>query len=209
MRHHVYAANRSMTRSLLLRRRRRAADRAAAGRLRFATELGVLDVEPQEIASCRAACAFASSCSTAPARGYVCENYGALFRLPDLGADRLQRPRQSARLPDAGGGVRGPRRRVRAGREVRRQPVVGDDRPLAARRRRPGTATTRRTSTTCAASTTIGSISFDHPDPSIFIVLQSPSDTPGVDTTRLRDLPAAHARDARTRSARRGSTATS
>ena len=29
---------------------------------------------------------------------------------------------------------------------------------------------------------TIGSISFDHPDPSIFLVLQSLSDTPGVDT---------------------------
>ena len=29
---------------------------------------------------------------------------------------------------------------------------------------------------------TIGSISYDHPDPSIFLVLQSPSDTPGVDT---------------------------
>jgi homogentisate 1,2-dioxygenase len=28
----------------------------------------------------------------------------------------------------------------------------------------------------------IGSISFDHPDPSIFLVLQSTSDTPGVDT---------------------------
>ncbi len=29
---------------------------------------------------------------------------------------------------------------------------------------------------------TIGSISYDHPDPSIFLVLQSISDTPGVDT---------------------------
>jgi homogentisate 1,2-dioxygenase len=28
---------------------------------------------------------------------------------------------------------------------------------------------------------TIGSVSYDHPDPSIFLVLQSPSDTPGVD----------------------------
>ncbi len=28
---------------------------------------------------------------------------------------------------------------------------------------------------------TIGSISYDHPDPSIFLVLQSQSDTPGVD----------------------------
>lgn len=29
---------------------------------------------------------------------------------------------------------------------------------------------------------TIGSISYDHPDPSIFLVLQSLSDTPGVDS---------------------------
>jgi homogentisate 1,2-dioxygenase len=29
---------------------------------------------------------------------------------------------------------------------------------------------------------TIGSISYDHPDPSIFLVLHAPSDTPGVDT---------------------------
>ena len=29
---------------------------------------------------------------------------------------------------------------------------------------------------------TIGSISYDHPDPSIFLVLQAPSDTPGVDS---------------------------
>ena len=46
----------------------------------------------------------------------------------------------------------------------------------------PGTATTRRTSTTCARFNAIGSISYDHPDPSIFLVLQSQSDTPGVDT---------------------------
>ena len=43
---------------------------------------------------------------------------------------------------------------------------------------------------------TIGSISYDHPDPSIFLVLQSISDTPGVDDARLRDLPAALAGDA-------------
>ena len=44
-----------------------------------------------------------------------------------------------------------------------------------------GTATTRRTSTTCGASTRSARSSYDHPDPSIFLVLQSPSDTPGVD----------------------------
>ena len=40
---------------------------------------------------------------------------------------------------------------------------------------------------------TIGSTSFDHPDPSIFLVLQSQSDTPGVDNDRLRHLSAAMA----------------
>jgi homogentisate 1,2-dioxygenase len=36
---------------------------------------------------------------------------------------------------------------------------------------------------------TIGSISFDHPDPSIFLVLQSQSDTPGVDTIDFAIFP--------------------
>ena len=38
----------------------------------------------------------------------------------------------------------------------------------------------------------IGSISYDHPDPSIFLVLHSASDTPGVEQHRLRRLRAAH-----------------
>ena len=48
--------------TVLLQRRRRAADRAAAGALRFVTELGVIEVEPGEIASSRAASSSASSC---------------------------------------------------------------------------------------------------------------------------------------------------
>ena len=42
---------------------------------------------------------------------------------------------------------------------------------------------------------TIGSISYDHPDPSIFLVLQSITDTPGVDEHRFCDFPAALAGD--------------
>ena len=44
----------------------------------------------------------------------------------------------------------------------------------------PGTAISRRTDTTCARFNTINTVSFDHPDPSIFTVLTSPSDTPGT-----------------------------
>ncbi len=38
---------------------------------------------------------------------------------------------------------------------------------------------------------TMGSISFDHPDPSIFTVLHSPSETPGTGNHRLRRVSAA------------------
>src|SRR5690606_637533 len=55
------------------------------GRLRLATELGVLDVEPLEIAVVPRGVRFSVVLPDGAARGYVCENYGALLKLPDLG----------------------------------------------------------------------------------------------------------------------------
>ena len=152
------------------------------GALRLATELGRLDVEPQEIAVVPRGVRFRVELLDGAARGYVCENYGAPFRLPDLGRDRHQRPRQSARLPHAA------RRGTRIAKATSSwsRSSMGNlwTRARSAIRRSTsshGTATTRRTNTICARFNAIGSISFDHPDPSIFLVLQSPSDTPGVD----------------------------
>src|SRR3546814_17910243 len=65
------------------------------GRLRIATELGVLDVEPQEIALIPRGIRFSVSLPDGAARGYVCENFGADLRLPDLG------PTGSHGLPNA------------------------------------------------------------------------------------------------------------
>ncbi len=87
------------------------------------------------------------------ARGYVCENYGAPFRLPDLGpigSNGLANPRDFLTPVAAYEDVDG-----------RTELVAKFMGHLWARRastiRRstssPGTATTRRTSTTCAAST--------------------------------------------------------
>ena len=130
------------------------------------------------------------------ARGYVCENFGAALPPARPRPDRLQRPRQSARLPHAGRLVRGPRRRASSwsakfmgnlwAAEIDHSPLDvvawhGNYAPYKYDLRR---------------FNAIGSISYDHPDPSIFLVLQSLSDTPGVDDDRLRDLPAAHAGDA-------------
>src|SRR5438552_3541759 len=55
------------------------------GRLKIATELGVLEIEPQEIAVIPRGVRFRIELLDPEARGYVAENFGALLRLPELG----------------------------------------------------------------------------------------------------------------------------
>ena len=82
---HVYVVNRPM--------RRRAFFDADAellfvpqdGALRLVTELGIIDVAPGEIAVLPRGVRVRVELSGDHARGYVCENYGALLRLPELG----------------------------------------------------------------------------------------------------------------------------
>jgi homogentisate 1,2-dioxygenase len=82
---HLYAANRSMVDRVfycadgeLLIVPQREGDQA------FVTEMGRIDARPGEIVVIPRGVRFRVECS-GPIRGYVCENYGALFRLPDLG----------------------------------------------------------------------------------------------------------------------------
>ena len=55
------------------------------GRLRIATELGVLELEPLEIAVLPRGMKFRVELLDPQARGYIAENHGAPLRLPDLG----------------------------------------------------------------------------------------------------------------------------
>lgn len=55
------------------------------GRLRFCTELGVMDVEPQEIAIIPRGLVYRVEVLEGPARGFVRENYGQKFELPNRG----------------------------------------------------------------------------------------------------------------------------
>lgn len=55
------------------------------GRLRFATELGVIDLEPKEIAIIPRGLVYRVELLDGPARGFVCENYGQKFELPGRG----------------------------------------------------------------------------------------------------------------------------
>ncbi len=102
------------------------------GALRFHTELGILEVAPGEICVIPRGVKFRVVLEEKQARGYICENYGLPFRLPELGPDRRQWPGESARLQSAGGGLRRSRRRVPHHREVPGPAVVGIHRSLAA-----------------------------------------------------------------------------
>jgi homogentisate 1,2-dioxygenase len=106
------------------------------GALRLWTEFGIIDIEPGEIAVVPRGREDPGRTAGRPARGYLCENYGGAFSLPErgpIGANCLANPRDFL-TPD--GGLRGPRRALEALCEVGRQSLDDGDRAFAARRRR-------------------------------------------------------------------------
>ncbi len=150
-----------------------------AGRLRLVTELGVLEVEPLEIAVIPRGMRFRVELLEASAAGYVAENHGAALRLPDLGpigSNGLANPRDFLTPVAHYEDLEGPVQLV--------QKFLGelwattlDHSPLDVvawhGNNVPYKYDLRRFNT-------IGTVSFDHPDPSIFTVLTSPSDTHGM-----------------------------
>ncbi len=177
---HVYVANRSMADRYFYDADGELLIVPQMGRLRLATELGLLDVEPQEIAVIPRGIRFRVELPDGAARGYVCENFGAPFRLPDLGpigSNGLANPRDfltpAAWYEDRDGACQLVAKFMGHlwAAEMDHSPLDvvawhGNHAPYKYDLRR---------------FNAIGSITFDHPDPSIFLVLQSQSDTPGVD----------------------------
>ena len=176
---HLYAANRDMSGRFFYDADGEMLIVPQQGGLRIVTELGVLEVEPQEIAIIPRGVRFRVELPDGEARGYVCENFGALLRLPDLGpigSNGLANPRDFLSPVAAYEDVEGDFELIakfqghlwRASIGHSPLDVVGWHGNYA-----PCKYDLRRFNA-------IGSISFDHPDPSIFLVLTSPSDTPGV-----------------------------
>ncbi|HEU6456179.1 MAG TPA: homogentisate 1,2-dioxygenase domain-containing protein, partial [Roseateles sp.] len=113
-----------------------------------------------------------------PARGYVCENHGAAFRLPELGpigSNGLANPRDFE-APVAWHEVEEGEYEIvkRYGGQLWRATQGHSPFNVVAWH---GNLVPYRYDT--ARFMTINTVSFDHPDPSIFTVLTSPSDTPG------------------------------
>jgi len=178
---HVYAANRSMTDRFFYDADGELLIVPQQGRLRIATELGRLDVAPQEIAVVPRGIRFRVELPDGAARGYVCENYGAFLRLPDLGvigSNGLANPRDFL-TPNAWFEDREGTFELVAKFQGNLWTAAIGHSPLDVVAWHGNYAPYKYD---LARFNAIGSISFDHPDPSIFLVLQSPSDTPGVDT---------------------------
>jgi homogentisate 1,2-dioxygenase len=177
---HVYAANRSMHDRFFYDADGELLLIPQQGRLRLATEFGRLDVEPFEIVAIPRGVRFRVELPDGAARGYVCENYGAPFRLPDLGvigSNGLANPRDF-RVPVAWYEDReGDFELVAKFCGNLWSAAIGHS-PLDVVAWHGNCAPYKYDLRRFNA---IGSISYDHPDPSIFLVLQSQSDTPGVD----------------------------
>ena len=175
---HIYTATKDMTRvfwnadgELLIVPQQ--------GRLAIATELGLLDAAPGEIAVIPRGVRFRVALPDATARGYICENHGQAFRLPDLG-------------PIGANGLASPRDFLSpvAWFEDRDEPTELVQKyfgklwatklnhsPLDVVAWHGNLAPYKYDLSRFMA---LGTVGFDHPDPSIFTVLTSPTDTPGT-----------------------------
>ena len=176
---HVYAANRSMDDRFFYNADGEMLIVPQIGALLIRTELGVLEVSPGEICVIPRGVKLRVELPDGSARGYICENYGAHFRLPDLG-------------PIGANGLANPRDFLT---------------PVAAYEEREGTfeMVAKFSGNLWAAElehspldvvawhgnyapykydlhtfNTINTVSFDHPDPSIFTVLTAPSEIRGT-----------------------------
>jgi homogentisate 1,2-dioxygenase len=183
---HIYVANRSMTDRVFFDSDGELLIVPQTGRLRLVTELGLLEVAPRELGIVPRGVRFRVELPDAggrggggDARGYVCENFGAPFRLPELG-------------PIGSNGLANPRdfQSPAAWFEDRDAPYqlvtkFGGQLWVAGMDHSPLDVVAWHGNLTpykydLALFNVLGTVSYDHPDPSLYTVLTSPSDTPGT-----------------------------
>lgn len=148
------------------------------GALTFRTEMGVIDAKPGEIVVIPRGIKFAVDVD-GPSRGYICENYGQPFTIPDrgpIGANGMANERDfltpNAAYEDEEGSFE--LLAKFAGKLWRTQMAHS---PLNAVAWHGNYAPYKYDLT---RFNVINTVSYDHPDPSIFTVLTSPSSPHGT-----------------------------
>ncbi len=176
---HIYACNKSMQGRYFYDADGELLILPQLGKLRFHTEMGILEVAPGEIVVIPRGNKFRVEVLDPQARGYICENHGPYFRLPDLGpigANGLANARDFLAPVAAFEDLDGDFRVINKfqGRlweaEINHSPLNvvawhGNWTPYKY---------------DLALFNCINSVTFDHPDPSIYTVLTAPSSIPGT-----------------------------
>jgi homogentisate 1,2-dioxygenase len=176
---HLYRATRPMTDRVFYNADGEMLIVPQLGRLLLRTELGSLAAAPGEIAVVPRGVKFRVELPDGRAAGYVCENYGALFRLPELGplgANGLANPRHFLSPIAAFEESDEPHELVaKFAGHLWGAPL--DHSPLDVVAWHGNYLPYKYD---LALFNTIGTVSFDHPDPSIFTVLTAPTETAGT-----------------------------
>ncbi|PCI03991.1 MAG: homogentisate 1,2-dioxygenase [Hyphomicrobiales bacterium] len=149
------------------------------GAITVFTEMGKMDVAPNEICIVPRGMIFKVTLDGKTSRGYVCENYGAKFTLPDrgpIGANCLANPRDFKTPIAAYEDKETPCRMHVKWCGKFYQTDIGHS-PLDVIAWHGNYAPYKYD---LATFSPVGAIGFDHPDPSIFTVLTAPSGEPGT-----------------------------
>jgi len=176
---HVYRATKLMERRVFFDADGELLIVPQQGRLVLSTEFGEIEAAPGEIAVVPRGVKFRVALPDGKARGYICENYGELFRLPELGAigaNGLANPRDFL-TPVAAVEDRDEPFEVVAKFAGNLWTAEFDHSPLDVVAWHGNYAPYKYD---LALFNTLGTISFDHPDPSIFTVLTAPSELLGT-----------------------------
>jgi homogentisate 1,2-dioxygenase len=176
---HLYAANRSMEGRFFYNADGELLIVPQQGRVLFHTEFGRIGAAPGEIVVIQRGIKFRVELLDDSANGYICENYGSLFRLPDLGpigANGLANARDF-QTPHAAFEDRDGEFHVVAKFQGRLWEAHCDHSPLNVVAWHGNYAPYKYD---LARFNCINTVSFDHPDPSIYTVLTSPSEIPGT-----------------------------
>ncbi len=177
---HIYSADQSMERTCFSNADGEMLVVPENGRLEIRTELGVIEVAPGEIALIPRGIKFSVALPDGATRGYVCENYGANFTLPErgpIGANGLANSRDfmtPAAAFDTDGGGEWTTIFKWSGRF---HTTTTDHGPFDVVAWHGNYAPCKYD---LALFCPMGPVLFDHADPSIFTVLTAPSEIPGV-----------------------------
>lgn len=175
---HLYAANTSMVDTFFYNADGELLIVPQLGSLRILTEMGIVEIEPQEICVIPRGIKFRVEIQ-GNVRGYILENYGAPLRLPDLGpigANGLAYPRDFM-IPEAWFEERTGEFEVVTKFQGNLWRGTYDHSPLNVVAWHGNYAPYKYD---LRKFQCINSVTFDHPDPSIYTVLTSPSDSPGT-----------------------------